>query len=63
MRKKEETGMSTIEDLRKVVVTRIQKCEERKEKGEYLNLSALQSYIIALRRILGRIDFIIWSKE
>lgn len=55
--------MSTIEDLRKMVVSRIQKCEERKEKGEYLDLSALQGYIMALRRILGRIDFIIWSKE
>lgn len=55
--------MSTIEDLRKVVVSKIQECEKRKAKGEYLDLSALQGYIIALRRILGRIDFIIWSKE
>ena len=56
MRKKEETGMSAIKDLRKVVVSRIQECEKRKEKREYLNLSALKGYLNALRWVLQMID-------
>lgn len=48
--------MSTIEDLRKVVVSRIQECEKRKEKREYLNLSALKGYLNALRWVLQMID-------
>ena len=62
MRKKEETGMNMIKDLRKVVVSRIQECTERKEKGEYLDLSALEGHIRALIWVLGWIDFIMWSE-
>ena len=55
--------MSELEDLRGAIVSRIQECEERKKKREYLNLSALKGYINALMWVLQRIDFIMLSEE